>query len=125
LEAELALDVLRRQRDDVVMAARATEALARLLVRRSQLRDAVMLYRVLGTEFKDVKLPDGRTGADVYNELVTDKRFLPFLEISVPNWGTGRMKGEQVTGQFNPDQQAGFSVEPEGEVLPFFRQHRL
>src|SRR5262249_40995922 len=75
-QAELHLDALRRQHDNVPLAAQATEALAKFFVKKGQLRDAVLLYRILGTEFKDVKLRDGRTGADVFNELVTDKRFL-------------------------------------------------
>src|SRR5262245_5551652 len=60
-QAELYLDVLRRQRDDLALAAQATEALARFMVKKGLLKDAVLLYRILGTEFKDVKLRDGRT----------------------------------------------------------------
>jgi outer membrane protein assembly factor BamB len=123
--AELHLDVLRRQRDDLSLAAQATETLAKFMVKKGLLRDAVLLYRTLGTEFKDVKLRDGRTGADVFNELVTDKRFLPYLETSGPIWGPGKMRGEQVTGPFNNMFNAYFNVDLDGEVMPYFQQHRL
>jgi outer membrane protein assembly factor BamB/tetratricopeptide (TPR) repeat protein len=123
--AEIYLDILCRQRDSIVMAAEATETMARFMVKKGLLRDAVQLYRTLGTEFKDVKLSGGRTGADIYNELLTDKRFLPYLNVGAQIWDVGMMKGELVSGPFNNMLSTYFNVEPDGDVLPFFHQHRL
>ncbi|MCI0461393.1 MAG: PQQ-binding-like beta-propeller repeat protein, partial [Gemmataceae bacterium] len=80
IEAELNLLQLRRQQDDVLSAAKATEALARLATRKGLLEDAAHYYRLLGKDFAGVSIRDGKTGADFYNELATDKRFLPFLD---------------------------------------------
>ena len=50
------------------------------MTRRGMLEDAVGLYFQLGKEYPDVVVRDGKTGADFYGELLTDKRLLPYLE---------------------------------------------
>ena len=80
LEAELHLLQLRSQQDDLSMAARAVETLARLMTDRGLLDEAVYYYRLLGGEFGRVQVREGKTGADYFKDLSTDKRFLPFLD---------------------------------------------
>jgi outer membrane protein assembly factor BamB/tetratricopeptide (TPR) repeat protein len=124
-EAALHLYELSANRDDRVLAAQATETLARLMIRKGLMEDAVFYYRKLGVDFADVKVRDGKTGADIHNELITDKRFLPYLEPRRQSWNA-KLKGDIVTGPFpNSQQMMGFSFEPEGERLPFFNRHRL
>ena len=48
--------------------------------------DAVGFYKQLGTEFGNVPVRDGKTGAELLNELHTDKRFLPYLEPLGVSW---------------------------------------
>ena len=52
-----------------------------------------------GTEFGSVPLRDGRTGADLLNELYTDKRFLPYLETPTAIW-TGPLTGKVQPGNY-------------------------
>ena len=81
-EAQTQLMRLWATADDPAYAAKAVEALARLMIRRGMLEDAVGLYSQLGTKYAGVVVRDGKTGADIYGELITDKRLLPYLEQS-------------------------------------------
>ena len=50
------------------------------MTRKGLLEDAVYYYRVLGRDFKDVAVRDGKTGADFLRELHDDPRFLVYLD---------------------------------------------
>jgi outer membrane protein assembly factor BamB len=135
-EAELALLQLRVDglKDDPRTMARALEALARLEIRRGtteSMTQAARYYRRLGDAYAKVVVRDGRTGADYFNDLATDKRFLPYLTDGDVRRLTGRMTAKEV----RPEDvgasagaaalQAAFAFEPEGKALPFFHRHRL
>src|SRR5262249_54240207 len=80
--------------------------------------------RLLGRDFAQVSIRDGKTGADFFNDLATDKRFLPYLDEAAPLWGRGKIK----TKEEHYVQQAAeqvFMFEADGEQLPFHRRHRL
>ena len=81
-EAQTHLSQLRVTADEPVVRARATEALAQLMIKNRMMEDAVGLYLQLGKEFPDVVIRDGKTGADFLTSLLTDKRLLPFLEVN-------------------------------------------
>ena len=115
---------LASQHGDRELAAKATDALAQLMIRKKLLDDAVFFYRKLGSEFGDVKSARRQDGAEIYNELITEKRFLPYLEPARQGWNN-RLKGDVIHGQNNGTQQLSFTFEPEGELLPFFARHRL
>jgi outer membrane protein assembly factor BamB len=121
LEAERQLLLLARQPEDRTLAARAVEALARLMARAGLLEDAAHYYRVLGHDFADVEVRDGKTGADFLNDLATDKRFLPYLEEPGPAAGGGKVGVHIDQSAGSPPAQQLFHFEPAGEVLPFFR----
>jgi outer membrane protein assembly factor BamB/tetratricopeptide (TPR) repeat protein len=123
-EAQPHLLELLGNREDRVLAARSAEALAQLMVRKGLLGDAVAYYHKLGSDFADVPVRDGKTGAEIFNELITQKRFLPYLEPPRQNW-SGKMRGEQVREPSNGLQTVSFTFEPEGELLPYFHSHRL
>jgi outer membrane protein assembly factor BamB len=123
LEAERQLLLLRGQHEDRAMAARAVETLARLMARKGLLEDAAYYYRVLGRDFGDVPVRDGKTGADLLNELATDKRFLPYIDQAGPAPG-GRFTGR--VEQAGPQQPLqAFTFEPADEVVPFFGKYRV
>jgi outer membrane protein assembly factor BamB len=124
LEAERQFLLLARQREDRPLAARATEALARLMARNGLLEDAAHYYRVLGQDFADVPVRDGKTGADFLNDLATDKRFLPYLEEPGQALGGAKVGLQTENGMFQPGQVL-FGFEPEGDVLPYFRRYRV
>jgi outer membrane protein assembly factor BamB len=123
LDAQVQLYELSALREDPATAARAVDALARLMIRKGQLEDAVAFYRRLGEEFANVKVRDGKTGAELFNELFTDKRFLPYLEPDRPGM-VGKFRFNEQLGPHAID-GSRFTFLPEGDLLPFFRRHDL
>ena len=106
-------------------AARATEALARLLTGRNMMEDAVGMYSRLGTEFPTSVVRDGRTGADIYGDIITDKRLLPSLE-PARVVSLGKFKVEASTGPNNGQGRPNSAtISPDGSLLPFFKKYRL
>lgn len=126
VEAERHLSLLRGPREDRAVAARAVECLARLCTRKGLLEDAAYFYRVLGQHYPTERVRDGKTGANLYNELATDKRFLPLLDgpVSVGATGKPKLKAIEERGGFAPTNQA-YVFEQQGEALPFFANRRL
>jgi outer membrane protein assembly factor BamB len=131
LEAELNLEQLRGAdlKNDPQVRGRALEGLARLEIKKGSaesLKLAAAYYRQLGEEFGQVALRDGKTGADLFNELATDKRFLPYLEEPGPLWANARIAARELpAGHFGPPQPARFIFQPKGDLTPFLQQHRL
>jgi outer membrane protein assembly factor BamB len=124
IDAELQLLQVCRQ-DERQLAGRAVELLARLCTRHGLMEDAAHWYQVLGRDYGPVLIRDGKTGADLLDDLATDKRFLPFLDEPRPVWENGKIKAREVHNQSHPTQQT-FYFDPEGpDDLPFFRKYRL
>ena len=80
LDAELNLRLLRLQDDSPDAAAAALYARAHLLTRHGLLADAVEAYRALARDFPAVRLPDGKAGPALLDDLAADKRFLAYLD---------------------------------------------
>lgn len=123
-EAQVQLMQLWATAEDPPTAARAVEALARVMTRRGMLEDAVGLFSQLGTKYADVEVRDGKTGADIYGELITDKRLLPYLE---PARGAAmsKYKVENLGAMNRGYNQFNFALQPDGDLLPFFRRYAL
>jgi outer membrane protein assembly factor BamB len=124
-EAQTLLMQLWATTDDRNLAARAVEALARVMTRRGMMEDAVGLYGQLGQKYADVIIRDGKTGSDIFGDLITDKRLLPYLE---PSRGpsSSKYKVEMQQSPANRTQPANsFTLKPEGELLPFFNRYNL
>src|SRR5262249_7167927 len=85
--------------------------------------DVVHYYRILERDFAKTVIRDGKTGADLFGEVTTDKRFLPFLEEPADAW-KGKLKGTTEKGQWPQNRQL-YTFEPAGEALPFFRKHQV
>jgi outer membrane protein assembly factor BamB/tetratricopeptide (TPR) repeat protein len=119
LEAEKELLLLRSPREAPEVAARAIEALGRLYTRRGLLEDAGYCYRVLGRDFAHIKVRDGRTGADLYDEAATDKRLMPHLD-EARLGPIGRIKAVSEGGA-PPTFPTLYRFEHIGESLPYFR----
>ena len=123
LEAEQQLSVLRSS-DDETVAARAVEALARLNTRKGLLEDAAYYYRVLGEKYPDVKV-DGKAGKQHFEDLATDKRFLPYLSgaerfvIRAPAELHSKEKQESHPASYS------YALENLSEPLPWFVRHKL
>jgi tetratricopeptide (TPR) repeat protein/outer membrane protein assembly factor BamB len=130
LEAELNLEQLRvgALRDDPQVGGRALEALSRLEMRKGSgdaMRLAAAYLRELGHDFATARLRDGKTGADLLNELAADKRFLPHLQEDGPLWRKARIAAAEVGPGVVKGAVDGFIFQPEGDLSPMTRQQRL
>ncbi|HEY3788948.1 MAG TPA: hypothetical protein VGL71_08840, partial [Urbifossiella sp.] len=123
-DAQVHLSQLRATAEDPVVRARATEALARIMIKNQLMEDAVGLYLQLGKDYPTVVVRDGKTGADYLTDLLTDRRLLPYLEPArypLPP----KVKVEQRDAQHNGNMGAMFEVEPEGDLFPTYRRLRF
>lgn len=125
LDAERHLLLLDVGAEDPPTSARALEALARLLTRKGLLEDAAFTYRQLRDNYPQVPVRDGKTGAQLYDELATDKRFIPYLDEPGPVKGPKvKAMGESGNFQMTPQNQV-YTFQPEEDPIPFFQRHRV
>ncbi len=123
-EAQSLLMQLWAAAETPAVAARAVDRLAAVMKRRGMLEDAVALYAQLGGRYADLVVRDGKTGAEIYGELVTDKRLLPHLDPGrVAAMGAYKVEAANAPG--NRPYVQGFSVRPSGELFPFYRRFRF
>jgi len=122
-EAQSLLMQLWAAADTPSVAARAVDRLAALLRKRGMPEDAVGLAAQLGGRFADVVVRDGKTGAELYGELVTDKRALPHLDPGrVPPMGAYKVETAVAAAR---QSVAGFSLRPTGELFPLYRRFQI
>jgi outer membrane protein assembly factor BamB len=124
IDAERQLSLLRARTRDPEVAARAVESLARLNTRKGLLEDAAYYYRVLRDRYPTVKVRDGKTGADVFNEMATDKRLWSHLDAPPPFGAAGHLKASTDAGNY-PMKTQTFKFSHDGESLPFFQRYSL
>lgn len=122
-EAQVHLGALRATAADPAVRARATDLLAAVMAKNGLLEDAVGLYQQLGREYADVVVRDGKTGADLLADRLTDKRLLPYLEPArYPVPARVKVEDRRDSGALI---QTGFDVEPDGELFPAYRRLRF
>ncbi len=124
IDAERQLSLLRARAHDPETAARAVESLARLNTRKGLLEDAAYYYRVLRDRYPTVKVRDGKTGADIFNEMATDKRLWSHLDASPPFGAAGTIHAT-ATNESTPLRNKTFKFSHDGENLPFFQRYSL
>ncbi len=124
LDAERHLLLLRSQSQDPAIAGRAVECMARLLTKRGLLEDAAFYYGILGREYGAVILANGRKGADIFNDLATDRRFLPQLD-RVARIGTAPRWKVTEDRQNSARQGNSYTFDRIGDPLPFFDRWQL
>jgi len=110
------------------VAARAVDLLARAMVRSGMMEDSIGLYGILGSRFGDVVVRDGKTGSEIFGELITDKRYLPYLEPTRnSNFAkyTVEVRDARSGGGNNQPKPNSMTLTPEGEQLPFFKRFRI
>ncbi|MDY3552118.1 PQQ-like beta-propeller repeat protein [Gemmata sp. JC717] len=122
-EAQTCLAHLRASSEDVTTRARATEALAQVMIKGRMMEDAVGLYLQLGKEYPNVVVRDGKTGADFLTNLLTDKRLLPFLEPSRYPLPT-RVKAEMAGPSSNMNNGSQIEIESPPDLFPAYRRLR-
>lgn len=62
------------------ISARSYDGLARLNMRMGEMENAAYYFRLLARKHPRVVVRDGKNGLQLYQELMTDKRFLPYLD---------------------------------------------
>jgi outer membrane protein assembly factor BamB len=124
IDAERQLSLLRARAHDPETAARAVESLARLNTRKGLLEDAAYYYRILRDRYPTVKVRDGKTGADIFNEMATDKRLWSHLDASPPFGAAGSIHAT-AAAETSPLQNQTFKFSHDGENLPFFQRYSL
>ncbi len=111
---------------DAPTAARATDALARVLTDRGLTDDALGLYRRIAERFPTSAVREGKTGADLLGELIADKRYLPSLESDRPP-SINKYKVDAVANQ-NSQYRAPMSslgLVTDGGAMSFFKRNRV
>ncbi|MCS6978330.1 MAG: PQQ-binding-like beta-propeller repeat protein [Gemmatales bacterium] len=127
-EAESELLILTRDAEPEIAAA-ALEMMARLKTKQGELEEAARCYRQLAQKYPKIPVRDGKTGEELYLELMTDKRFLPYVEEIRRGWsgshfitpkpGTPTMQDNGMVAQL-------FWLEPEGDDnSAFLNRYRL
>ncbi|HZZ79968.1 MAG TPA: PQQ-binding-like beta-propeller repeat protein [Gemmataceae bacterium] len=130
LEAEMSLYQITSSeyRKDPATGGRALATLAKLEEAKAtsdSTRLAAAYYRDLNRDFPKDAVRGAKTGADLFSELATDKRFLPYLEDRSSPWGPVKIAARELgAGAFNVG-LAGFVLQPKGDETPFAREHRL
>ena len=118
------MSLLRARTQEPELAARAVECLARLNTRKGLLEDAAYYYRMLRDRYPTVKVRDGKTGADLFNDIASDKRLWGELD-EQPRFGaSGSLKATEDRDNFQPQTQV-FKFSQAGEALPFFQHYDL
>jgi outer membrane protein assembly factor BamB len=123
LEAERELQTLRMSREAPETAARAVEALARLYTRRGLLEDAAYCYRLLGRDYTSIKVREGKTGGDIFDEAATDKFLRPYMD-AVKIAPVSTIRSSHETGGFGFAQQM-YHYARQGDMLPYFDRHTV
>ncbi|MCU0702820.1 MAG: PQQ-binding-like beta-propeller repeat protein [Fimbriiglobus sp.] len=109
---------------DPTAAARATDALARVLTDRGLTDDALGLYRRIAERYPTATIRDGKTGADLLGELIADKRYLPSLESDRPP-AFGKYKAEASNGGAFRASQSSLGLVNDSSALSFYRRNRV
>jgi outer membrane protein assembly factor BamB/tetratricopeptide (TPR) repeat protein len=124
LAAEQHLIQLAGATDEPPLAAQALEDLARLMTRKGLLEDAVFYYRRLNRDYPKIPVRNGKTGADLFKELSSDQRFLPYVSEAGSVWDGRALVVSETQGTF-PFKIHDAPLQPEGELLPTLRQINL
>ncbi|MFO0969658.1 MAG: PQQ-binding-like beta-propeller repeat protein [Gemmataceae bacterium] len=128
LEAEMRLEELRisKFRKDVD-GGRALATLALLEEKKGStesLKLAAAYYRELARDFADVPVRDKITGAALFNDMATDKRFLPYLGERIVSWGDAKVAAKELP-RGSTEGVGGFSFLPTGDLTPRMKSLRL
>jgi outer membrane protein assembly factor BamB/TolA-binding protein len=111
---------------DAAAAAKATDALARVLTDRGLTDDALGLYRRIAERYPTSPVRENKTGADLLGELIADKRYLPSLESDrPPTVGKYKVEAAPVGSGSYRQPQASLGLVTDSGVLPFFKRNRV
>ena len=99
--------------------------LARLNTQKGLLPDAAYYYRELRDRYGKIVVRDGKTGAEIFADIESNKFLLPHLYDVGPVALSGKVsKGEEVRGTY-PWMNQVYTFDEIGEPLPFFKQYRV
>lgn len=117
---------------DVQISARANDGLARLNMRMGEMENAAYYYRLLARRHPKVIVRDGKTGLQLYQDLMTDKRFLPYLDerlglSNLQNVSVDKLEYTRGKNSYNNGQPGSFvaNFESAKELPPQLRRYAL
>jgi hypothetical protein len=123
-EAQIQLYELKKIENGPEMVGKAVDGLARLMIRKGLMPDAIHFFRELNEKYGEIKIRDGKTGAEIYNEVITEKRFLPYLESAHPAWNK-QLRADVTYAGANPMFTQVAHLQLEGDPLPFVQKFRM
>jgi outer membrane protein assembly factor BamB len=124
-EAEIYLNQIMANRSNEQEAGIAAEALAKSLIKKQHWEDAVAIYSQLGNRFANTVIRDGKTGTDIFNETLSDRRLLPYLEPARPrSFGPVKVERKDDSRGMNTPQNM-FIIEPEGDLSTFYKRFNI
>jgi outer membrane protein assembly factor BamB len=126
IDAELQFHQLEND-SDPAFAARGLDGLARLNTGKGFLEDAYDYYHKLKLRFADTPVRDGKTGAQLFDDLATDKRFLQYLDEPGAAVGKRNFKANEERDRQFPmkAEHMLYTYDPASDALPFLRRHRI
>src|SRR5262249_27938109 len=96
----------------------------RLYLRKGLFEDAAGCYRKLGRDFGQIVIRDGKTGAELLDEMAADQRLLPYVDEPGNLQANGPIQVKEEHGNFQ--RAAGLlTLDRHGPSLPFFQRHRV
>jgi outer membrane protein assembly factor BamB len=109
------------------IAAKATEALARINRQMGEMENAVYYLRILAKRYPNVIIRDGKTGLQLFQEIATDKRFLPYLDEQRGLAGLGEFTIDKDVAHHGGVSNFGFKIEltPPGPLPPSLSRFML
>lgn len=116
---------------DATVAAQAHDAMARLNIRMGEMENAAYYYRQLAKRYPKVIVRDGKSGLQLYLDLMTDKRFLPYLDerqglSNLQSYTIDKFASSSNTRYSNNNQRSYVaSFEPQEELPPHLRRFSL
>lgn len=130
LEAELNLQQLRvgKLRTDPKVGGRALAELARLEENKGtsqSMKLAADYYDELKERFAAAEVRPGKTGADLFDQLATDKRYLPYLGGSGPLWMQANIGARELPAAGNRAELLGYVFQPRGDLNPLMSNQRI
>jgi outer membrane protein assembly factor BamB len=132
--ALLNLEAAEEKGETAEFRGRALLARARLLANLGYPEDAAECYRKLRRQYAHTTLSEGRTGADVFDDVSTDKRLLAYLEPPRPIWQGRAYRVADASGNWSQrpllcadtlsgDMDGGLrTVQPERRFAPSLRR---
>lgn len=125
IQAELHLKRLQSATEDRELGAQAVELLAQISLKKESMEDAAFYYHILGRDFADVVVRDGKTGEEITRDLPTDRRLMLHLNVPEPVISATNIQVKSLSERNSTYLENEHLFVPTGEVLPSLQRYKL